>query len=451
MSDLSHLIKAYDIRGIFPSEMSQQIANDAGKAFVELTQAASIVVAHDMRGSSPQLVDAFVAGATGRGCDVIDVGLGSTDYLYFASGTLDMPGAMFTASHNPAEYNGIKLCRAGALPIGEGSGLEKIRAWLEAGEIPSHGHSAQGSVTHRDMLQDYADYIRQLVDLSGIRPLKVVIDAGNGMAGYTAPAVFGDLPVEIIPMYFELDGNFPNHEANPLDSKNLVDLQRRVLEVKADIGLAFDGDADRCFFVDETGMAVPPSAVVALIASRELARHPGSAVVYNAITSQAAVEFITESGGTPVRSRVGHSYMKGLMAQHDAVFGGEHSGHYYFREFWRADTGMLAALHVLAALAEQKDPLSAFLSQYSRYFSSGELNTKATDIPGKLVRVERHFADQPNVKIDHLDGLTVWLPGRSWFNVRPSNTESLLRVNVEAPNEAEVKRLADEVLSVVSA
>jgi phosphomannomutase len=447
VTDYNRLVKAYDIRGIVPAEMNTAVARDVGTLFVHLTGASQVMVARDMRESSPALAGAFADGVTTAGADVVDAGLGSTDYAYYISGALGIPGAMITASHNPAGYNGIKLCRAGAAPVGEDTGLGQIRAWLAAGDIPAPA-AEPGTVTRQNLIGDYTRHLRSLVPLDGIRPLTVVADAGNGMAGHMVPAVLGGLPVELIPLYFELDGTFPNHEANPLEPKNLLDCQARVRDTGADLGLAFDGDADRCFFIDETGEPVPPSAIIGLIAARELARHPGSAIVHNVITSAAAVEIIREHGGQPVRSRVGHSYMKALMAEHDAVFGGEHSGHYYFRDFWRADTGMLAALHVLAALGGQQQPMSELTASYTRYVASGEINTQADDIPAKLEEVEAAYT-RPGINTDRLDGLTVSLADGSWFNLRPSNTEPLLRLNVEAPSHPAMAALRENVLALL--
>jgi phosphomannomutase len=446
MRDLSGVVKAYDIRGVVPDQIDEDLARAVGAAFVRLTGADRIVTAHDMRPSSPPLAAAFADGVTGQGADVVAAGLGSTDLLYFASGYLDVPGAMFTASHNPARYNGIKLCRAGAAPVGQDSGLADIRRMVEQGVPP--GDRPAGKVEERDLLGDYAAYLRRLVDLSAIRPLTVAVDAGNGMAGLTAPRVFQGLPVTLQPLYFELDGNFPNHEANPLDPKNLVDLQRAVRDGGADVGLAFDGDADRCFVVDEHGEPVPPSTITALVAVRELRRHPGGAVIHNLITSHAVPEIVREHGGLPVRTRVGHSFIKAEMARTGAIFGGEHSAHYYFRDFWRADTGMLAALHVLAALGEQDGPLSALVAEFTRYAASGEINSEVSDQKAALDRLERAYADRPGAHVDHLDGLTVDGAGW-WFNVRPSNTEPLLRLNVEADDAAAMARVRDEVLSVI--
>jgi phosphomannomutase len=443
--DLSRIIKAYDIRGVVPDELDAEVARAAGAAFARFTGASRIVVAHDMRDSGPALVDAFTDGVTAQGVDVLNAGLASTDMLYFAAGSLQLPGAMFTASHNPAKYNGIKLCLAGAAPVGQESGLREIRADMEEGTPDAGG--ARGSVEYRDLLGDYADYLKKLVDLSGIRPLKVVVDAGNGMGGHTVPTVFAGLPIELTAMYFELDGTFPNHEANPIDPANTADLQAKVREVGADIGLAFDGDADRCFVIDERGEIVSPSVLTSLIATRELAKHPGSAIIHNLITSRAVPEIVKEQGGAPVRTRVGHSFIKATMAETGAVFGGEHSGHFYFRDFWKADSGMLAALHTLAALGEQEGTLSQLLARYSRHVMSGEINTEVADAPAKLIELERAFAGR--AELDHLDGLTFDLGGDTWFNVRPSNTEPLLRLNVEAPDTGGMVALRDEVLGII--
>src|SRR3954470_3761651 len=454
MADVAAIFKAYDVRGVVPDQLDESVARATGAAFVEvldvLAGPRAVVVAHDMRPSGPGLAAAFAEGVTGAGADVIDIGLASTDMLYFASGRLGLPGAMFPASHNPARYNGIKLCRPGAAPVGTDSGLRDIADLvaksLTDGQVTG---SAIGHVTHRDLLTAYADHLHDLVDLSGIRPLTVVVDAGNGMGGHTVPAVFAEGQVTIVPLYFELDGNFPNHEANPLDPKNLVDLQAKVREVGADLGLAFDGDADRCFVIDEKGEPISPSAVTGLVAVRELAKHPGSAVIHNLITSRAVPELITEHGGTPIRSRVGHSYIKQKMAETNAVFGGEHSAHYYFRDFWRADTGMLAVLHVLAALGEQDKPASELFAAYERYVASGELNNKVDDTAAVVAAIEDTYADRPGITADHLDGLTV-SAGEWWFNVRASNTEPLLRLNVEAVDRATMERVRDEVLALIT-
>ncbi|HEX3647604.1 MAG TPA: phosphomannomutase/phosphoglucomutase [Pseudonocardiaceae bacterium] len=450
MRDLSAIVKAYDIRGVVGEQLDTDVASAVGAAFARLVGGSAVVVGHDMRDSSPELAQAFARGVTSQGLDVVSIGLASTDMLYFASGHLDLPGAMFTASHNPARYNGIKLCRAGAAPVGQDSGLAEIRADVEQG-VPTPEGVTPGTITERDLLGDYADYLRGLVDLSGIRPLRVVVDAGNGMGGYTVPRVLAGLPLDVVPMYFELDGDFPNHEANPLDPKNIVDLRAKVRETGADIGLAFDGDADRCFVVDERGEPVSPSAITALVAVRELGKDPGGVVIHNLITSHAVPEIVTEHGGRPVRTRVGHSFIKQKMAETGAIFGGEHSAHYYFRDFWRADTGMLAALHVLAALGGQPAPLSELTAAYSRYAASGEINSTVADQAGRAAAVQAAFADREGVRIDELDGLTAELPDGSWFNLRASNTEPLLRLNVEAPDAASVAALRDEVLGIVRA
>ncbi len=451
MADLAAIVKAYDIRGVVGEQLDAPTVRDLGAAMAALVGAEGargVVIGHDMRDSSPELAAAFADGVTGQGLDVVSIGLASTDMLYFASGTLGLPGAMFTASHNPAKYNGIKLCRAGATPIGQDTGLVTIREAVEAGVPAGPGG---GSVSTRDLLGEYAAYLRELVDLSASRRLRVVVDAGNGMGGYTVPAVFEPLPFDVVPMYFELDGNFPNHEANPLDPANLVDLQKRMVTEGADIGLAFDGDADRCFVVDERGEPVSPSAITGLVAVRELGKHPGSTVIHNLITSKAVPEIVVENGGTPVRTRVGHSFIKQTMAETGAVFGGEHSAHYYFRDFWKADSGMLAALHVLAALAEQEGPLSQLMAEYERYSASGEINSTVGDQADRIAAVKAEFLAREGVEHDELDGLSVRLPDGSWFNLRPSNTEPLLRLNVEAADAAAMAALRDEVLAVVRA
>ena len=454
MADLSSIIKAYDVRGVVPDQWDENVARSIGAAFAEFVHAESgatqIVTAHDMRESSVPLSRAFAEGVISRGLDVVEAGLGSTDMLYFAAGSLDIPGAMFTASHNPAKYNGIKMCRAGAAPIGQDSGLADIRASAER-DAYDRDPGRVGSVSQRDVIHEYAAHLRRLVDLSGGRPLKVVVDAGNGMGGHTVPVVLADLPLEIVPLYFELDGSFPNHEANPLDPANLVDLQAAVREHGADIGLAFDGDADRVFVVDERGEPVSPSAVTALVAVRELAKGRGTTIIHNLITSKAVPEIVREHGGEPVRTRVGHSFIKAEMARTDAVFGGEHSAHYYFRDFWRADTGMLAAMHVLAALGEQSGTLSELTAAYSRYAASGEINSTVDDAAARMADVRAAFADGPEARIDELDGLTVELTDGAWFNLRASNTEPLLRLNVEAPDQARMTELTNQVLGMVRA
>ncbi|MBU3707153.1 MAG: phosphomannomutase/phosphoglucomutase [Mycobacterium sp.] len=447
------VIKAYDVRGLVGSELDEPFAAAVGAAFARLVGgegARRVVIGHDMRESSPALSAAFADGVLAGGLDVTRIGLASTDELYFASGFLDCPGAMFTASHNPASYNGIKLCRAGAKPVGEDTGLAVIREELISG-APAGASGPRGTLTDADVLADYGRFLRSLVTMTDLRPLRVAVDAGNGMAGHTAPAVLGPIgSVTVEPLYFELDGSFPNHEANPLEPANLVDLQRHVVATGADIGLAFDGDADRCFVVDERGEPVSASAVTALVAARELAREPGAMVIYNLITSRAVPELVGELGGTPVRSRVGHSYIKAMMAQTGAIFGGEHSAHYYFRDFWGADSGMLAALHVLAALGGQDRPLSELMARYSRYASSGEINFRVDDAPSCVDAVVSSFTGQV-FSLDHLDGITVDLGDRAWFNLRTSNTEPLLRLNVEAPTAEEVSAIVTRASEAIAA
>jgi phosphomannomutase len=450
IENLADIVKAYDIRGVVPDQLNESIATEFGGAFVRFLGAERIVLGYDMRDSSPGIAAAFAAGATAQGADVIDVGLASTDMLYYAAGSLDIPGAMFTASHNPAKYNGIKLCRAGAAPVGQDTGLADIRALVEAG-VPGYD-GTPGTVSHQTLITAYSDYLKSLVPgIRHIRPLRVVVDAGNGMGGLTVPTVFADLPLEVTALYFELDGSFPNHEANPIDPANLRDLQAKVRQVGADLGLAFDGDADRCFVVDNLGDIVSPSALTGLIADRELAREPGATIIHNLITSHAVPELVAERGGTAVRTRVGHSFIKAKMAETGAVFGGEHSGHFYFREFWRADSGMLAALHVLAALGTQDGTLAALLGPYARYAASGEINSEVADVVAAAAAVREAFAGRDGVVIDELDGLTVDLPDGSWFNLRPSNTEPLLRLNAEAADDVAVAKVRDEVLGIIRA
>ncbi|MEQ6902881.1 phosphomannomutase/phosphoglucomutase [Nocardioides sp. YIM 152588] len=445
--NLAAVFKAYDVRGTVPEQLDEDLARAAGAAYVEELGATALVIGYDMRPSSPGLAGAFADGATAAGADVTMIGLASTDQLYFASGHLELPGAMFTASHNPAQYNGIKMCRAFAQPVGLESGLAAIRDRIARGGSVAAGRT--GSITSYDVLQAYAVHLLKLAPVAG-RRLKVVVDAGNGMAGHTAPAVFDRLvgQVDVVPMYFDLDGTFPHHEANPIDPANLVDLQKRVVAEQADIGLAFDGDADRCFIVDERGRAVSPSTLTALIAARELAKEPGATVIHNLITSRAVPEIVREHGGTPVRTRVGHSFIKATMAETDAIFGGEHSGHFYFRDFWRADSGMLAALHALAALAEADVPLSELMATYERYPLSGEINSTVADQAAVLAAIEERYGRMDGVTIDHLDGLSV--AHADWaFNVRASNTEPLLRLNAEGKDEPTMGKIRDDVLAII--
>lgn len=458
--DLGAFIKTYDVRGLVGSQLTDDVVAAIGAAFVDEIDGAGgdVIIGHDMRDSSPGFARAFASGVQARGGNVVAIGLCSTDESYFASGSLNAPAAMFTASHNPATYNGIKLSRAGARGISLDTGLAAIRD--RATEYIANGIvqvAEPGTYREQDVLADYAKYLRELVDLSGIRPLRVVVDAGNGMGGLTVPAVLGTaaglpaLPIEVIPLYFELDGTFPNHEANPLEPANLVDLQRAVVEHKADLGLAFDGDADRCFVIDENGDAMSPSAVAAVVAVREIARAEEKPVyvIHNLITSRIVPETIAAAGAVPVRTRVGHSLIKDEMAATGAVFGGEHSAHYYFRDFWGADNGMLAAMHLLAEFGHQDRPLSELAARFTPYAASGELNSTVTDIPAAYARIVSAYAA---FDLDELDGLTV--SGNTdgvfwWFNVRPSNTEPLLRLNVEAGETADMERIRDHVLSLI--
>ena len=450
--DIPDIFKAYDIRGLVDGELSLDFAFAVGLAFARFLEIerepSTVIIGQDMRPSSPDLAEAFSAGVTSNGTNVIRIGLASTDMLYFAAGSKNLPGAMFTASHNPAAYNGIKLCLSGARPIGKETGLLTIEKFVREG-LPVAMRSP-GVESNEDLLGAYADHLHSLVSFQGNRPLKIVIDAGNGMAGYTAPAIFERLGAQITPLYFELDGNFPNHEANPIDPKNLRDLQKSVLENKADIGLAFDGDADRCFLVDEKGQAVDPSLLTSLIASRELAKHPGATIIHSLISSRAVVEVINESGGVPVRSRVGHSYIKALMAETGAIFGGEHSGHFYFKDFWRADSGALAALHALAALGESDKTISELLSPFQRYVASGEVNSRVEDVASVIQKIKEKYEVLPEYSIDELDGLTI-SSATWWFNIRASNTEPLLRLNVEADTALNMASHRDELLALINA
>jgi len=447
---LDKIIKAYDIRGLVKGEITPEFSFSLGVAFAKFLELerepATIVVGEDMRDTSPILAKAFCDGATSLGMDVIRIGLASTDMLYFASGKLGLPGIMFTASHNPAKYNGMKLCKSGARPIGKDSGLPLIREFIEKG-VPISTRPI-GKVTNRNILNEYVDFLIKQFPKNSFakRKLKVVVDAGNGMAGYTAPAVMKKINVQLIPMYFELDGKFPNHEANPIEPKNLKDLQKRVIKEGADIGLAFDGDADRCFLIDENGGLVNPSALTALIAKRELKKNPKSAIIYNLISSKTVPEVINENKGKAIRSRVGHSFIKNLMAETDAIFAGEHSGHFYFKNFWRADSGMLAALYALAELMNTEETLSELLKQFNRYYSSGEINSKVKDTKKSIASVKKKYGKK--YEVDELDGLTITAQ-EWWFNLRPSNTEPLLRLNVEAKTQKQMIKIRNEVLAQI--
>ena len=449
--NIPDIFKAYDIRGLVDDELSPDFAFAVGLAFARFLEIerepGTVIIGEDMRPSSPELAEAFSAGVTSNGTNVIRIGLASTDLLYFAAGSKNLPGAMFTASHNPAAYNGIKLCLSGARPIGKETGLQTIEKFVRQG-MPVAMRPV-GVETTENLLELYADHLHRLVSFKGNRRLKIVIDAGNGMAGFTAPAIFERIGAEIIPLYFELDGNFPNHEANPIDPANLRDLQKAVLFQKADIGLAFDGDADRCFLVDEKGETVDPSLLTSLIASRELVKHPGATIIHSLISSRTVVEVIKELGGVPVRSRVGHSYINALMAETGAVFGGEHSGHFYFKDFWRGDSGALAALHALAALGESDQTISQLLAPFKRYVASGEVNSQVADSAAVIKAIREKYVALSEFQIDELDGLTVstttW-----WFNVRASNTEPLLRLNVEADTAANMAVYRDELLALIN-
>ncbi len=447
-SVLDDIVKAYDIRGTYPDQISADVCRRLGTGFADFLKSAepdatSVVVGRDMRPSGPELVGAFADGVMSQGLDVVDIGLCSTDMLYFASGSLNMPGAVFTASHNPAQYNGIKLCRSGAAPIGEDSGLDHIKS-VAQGEVPAAEQT--GSMTEQDLLAAFCDHVRGFINTDGLRPLKVVADTANGMGGLVVPEAFASLPFELEVMYQELDGTFPNHEANPLVTENLVDLQARVLETGADIGLAFDGDADRVFLVDEKAQPVSGSLTTALLAKAILATDPGATVIHNLICSKVVPEVVTECGGSPLRSRVGHSFIKQQMAETGAVFGGEHSAHYYFRDNWRADSGLIAAVMVLEQLSSSGGTLSELLEPMQRYANSGEINTTVTDAAAVIDKVAAHYSDATS---DRLDGLTVDL-GDWWFNLRPSNTEPLLRLNLEAGTAEEVAARVAEVQAIMT-
>ncbi|TBN55984.1 phosphomannomutase/phosphoglucomutase [Glaciihabitans arcticus] len=467
--DLSQFVKTYDVRGLVGSQLTAEVVEALAAAFVDEVDGAGsdVIVGHDMRDSSPEFAEAFARGAQARGANVVSIGLCSTDETYFASGTLNAPAAMFTASHNPATYNGIKFSRAGAQGISLDTGLAAIRdgasAYLSTGITPA---PVAGGFRQLDVVAGYGEYLRGMVELGDIRPLRIVVDAGNGMGGLTVPAVLGTaaglpaLPLEIIPLYFDLDGTFPNHEANPLEPANLVDLQNAVVEHGADLGLAFDGDADRCFVVDELGHPVGPSAVAAIVALREITRVRAATpdadivVLHNLITSRIVAETIEAAGATAVRTKVGHSLIKDQMAATGAIFGGEHSAHYYFRDFWGADNGMLAAMHIIAEFGHYDGPLSELGTRFTPYALSGEINTTVADVPSAYSRIVEAFAS--TAEFDEFDGLTVtgnqvqddafW-----WFSVRPSNTEPLLRLNVEAATRADMERIRDRVLALIRA
>lgn len=441
MNDIDRLdaiFKAYDIRGVVPDEFTPQLCRSIGAAFARFAGADEILVARDMRPSGPEMVEEFSAGICSQGVDVIDLGLASTDMLYYATGKLNAPGAVFTASHNPAQYNGIKMCLGGARPVGSDSGLEQIKQWAGEGLPPVDNIGTRRSI---EVLDDFATHVLSFVDTALMKPLKIVIDTANGMGGYVVPAVFDQLPFEVEILFAELDGTFPNHPADPLNPDNLRDLQARVLESGADVGFAFDGDADRVFLVDEKAQPVSGSITTAVLANAMLAKNPGSSVIYNLICSKVVPEVIIESGGKPIRTRVGHSFIKQVMAETDAVFGGEHSAHYYFRDNYRADSGLIAAVIMLEQLCSSGQKLSELCEPYRRYSASGEINTTVDDA---LAVIERVAGLYPDAEIDRLDGLTVD-SGDWWFNLRPSNTEPLLRLNLEATSEQAVNERTAEV------
>jgi len=443
VSELDSIFKAYDIRGVVPDELDADVARAVGAAFARFTGAPRVLVGRDMRPSGVELTAAFADGATSQGVDVVDLGLISTDLAYYAAGSLDAPAAMFTASHNPARYNGIKLCLAGAKPVGQDTGLAEIKALVGAGDFPVA--EPVGSLSELDLLEKFAAHVRSFVDVSTLRPLKVVADTANGMGGLVAPVVFEGLPYELEVMFGELDGTFPNHPPDPINPENLKALQARVLEVGADVGLAFDGDADRVFLIDEKARPMSGSTTTAFVAKSILAKNPDAAVIYNLICSKSVPEIITENGGRPIRTRVGHSFIKSVMAETDAVFGGEHSGHYYFRDNYRADSGLIAAMVVLEELSRVSEPLSELRKPLERYAASGEVNVEVADPAGTVERVSAAYDEAGQERID---GLTVDL-GDWWFNLRPSNTEPLLRLNLEAADDGSCKKHLSEVLALI--
>jgi phosphomannomutase len=451
-ADLDAVFKAYDIRGLAPEQLTEDLARRIGAAFAAFAAASDgadrILLARDMRPTGVALSQAFADGVTSQGVDVVDLGLASTDLVYFAAGRLDAPGAMFTASHNPAQYNGIKLCLAGARPVGEDTGLAEIKAMVAKGEPAADTNRAKGRVTEQSLIDDFAEHVRSFINVQALRPLKVVADTANGMGGLVVPKVFEGLPsIDLEILYPELDGTFPNHPADPIQPENLKDLQARVLEVKADVGLAFDGDADRVFLVDENAEPISGSTTTAMVAKSMLEKHPGATIIYNLICSKGVPEVVRESGGTPVRTRVGHSFIKSKMAETGAVFGGEHSGHYYFADNYRADSGLIAAVVILELLSRAGRPLSEVRKPFERYAASGEINTKVDDPKAVIEQVAASFKDSA-AQLDRLDGLTVDL-GEWWFNLRPSNTEPLLRLNLEARSREECDAKTDEVLQLI--
>jgi phosphomannomutase len=446
MADLDAIFKAYDIRGTVPDQFDADVARRIGAAFARFTGAPKMLVARDMRPSGVDMTKAFIEGATEQGADVVDLGLASTDLIYFAAGRLDAPGAMFTASHNPAQYNGVKLCLAQAKPVGEDTGLREIKQMVADGvDVPSG--VTPGIATEQDLLEEYGDHVRSFVDTSKFRPLKVVADTANGMGGLVAPIVFEGLPFDLEILYPELDGTFPNHPADPINPDNVKDLQRRVLEVGADVGLAFDGDADRVFLIDENAEPLSGSTTTAMVAAAILEKKPGAKIIHNLICSKAVPEIVREKGGTPIRSKVGHSFIKSVMAEEGAAFGGEHSGHYYFADNWRADSGLIATMFILELLSVASAPLSEVRKAFERYAASGEINSRVDDPKAVIERVAAAY-EGSGAATDRLDGLTVDF-GDWWFNLRPSNTEPLLRLNLEAPTREECDTRTEEVLAQI--
>ncbi len=447
MLSLDPIVKAYDIRGTVPEQLDAEVTRAVGAAFAAFANASRIVVARDMRPSGVELGEAFTEGVLDQGVDVVDLGLGSTDYLYYAAGALDAPGAMFTASHNPAQYNGIKLCLSGARPVGQDTGLAEIKEAAEKGGPPPKGR--RGTRTEQHLLEDFAAHVRGFFGSGQTRRLRIVADCANGMGGLIAPAVFGELDFDVEYLYPELDGTFPNHPADPINPDNIVDLQARVRESGADLGLAFDGDADRVFLVDDKGVGLSGSTTTAMVAAKLLDRSGGSGtVLHNVICSKSVREVILEHGGTPVRTRVGHSFIKSVMAETGAIFGGEHSGHYYFADNYNADSGIIATMVVLGLLCEVEEPLSELRSPFERYAASGEINTEVDDPQATIASVEKTMSELPDVEIDKLDGLTADF-GEWWVNLRGSNTEPLLRLNLEAADEAMCEEKTKYVLDLV--
>jgi phosphomannomutase len=444
------IFKAYDIRGVYPDKLNEDVARDIGRAFVNYLDlpGSRVVVARDMRLSGEALEKAFIEGVTGAGADVLDLGLVSTDALYFAVGHLEEPGgAMITASHNPKEYNGFKLCRENAIALSGEHGIGQIRDLITSGKLPEPAEYS-GSVEESDIAKDYAEHCLTFINTEGLRPLKIVVDAGNGMAGKMLPPIFEKLPFEYVPMYFELDGSFPNHPPNPIEPENMKELQERVVAEGADFGVAFDGDADRCFIVDEKGVTIAGDLLAALVAKNVLEKEPGATILYSAVCSKAFPELVEREGGRAIRTKAGHSIIKPQMRENDAAFGGEHSGHFYFRDNYFADSGIIAMLTVSELVARQEGPLSELLAPIDPYVRSGEINSEVEDQAATMKKVEEHYAQRDAPKIDHLDGLTVDF-GDWWFNLRPSNTEPLLRLNVEASDRETMERERDELLNLI--